>query len=310
MRRRFKRRGRKMFTRRRRFSRKRGTPSYGGTLKFATRFKGGRRTTQVPIAQVYFTKHPALESEAISITAPNPFIQGWQPSALFNWDLAGADAGFAASMLSFWQNYVVLGYSYHVIFHNTDNSNAIRVGVLPLGNVVTDPTTFDDFMYRPGAQTKMLTTKANTQATAHFSGYVNSSKIIGTKVWQDSTFYGEGTADPITNSAFLIAAQNLSTLDATAMSFRIKFVFYVKWFNRTAIGDPSTSLAALPTAKKVDVIKKLELHLKMLKGGDPKISNDEEEKEVMEVEIEGLESVVLSEVVESPVCPTCHVIRL
>ena len=299
MRRRFKRRGRKMFTRRRRFRKKRiGT--FGGVLKFSTRFKGGKRTTQVPIPQVYFTKHPCFDSDNIDVAAGSTFIKSYQPSSVFSFDGAGADAGFAASMLSFWNNWVVLGYSYVIEIMNSDNTDAVTVGVLPLSNTTTDPTTFDDFRYRPGAQTRMLAVRTSSKGNTIFKGYVGTSAIYGIDAAKDDAWWGSGTTDPFQNSTFLIGAKSINDASTTVLNFRVKLNLYTKWFNRTSIGNPEASLSLGGLAvNRVTAIEKMQKHIHMLEGGDPKNSNDEESKEIMD--IEGLEEDSKIEIV----CEAC-----
>ncbi len=261
MRRRFKRRGRKMF-RGRRFRKKKPLGNWGGALKFSSRFPGGNRATQVPLPDTYFTKHPFYQTQNVNIVGGSAFdLQIYNPSSLFNVDLAGADAGFAASMNLFYRQYVVLGTSYHVTVMNLDTTNSMTTMIVPFGHV-DDPTSFSDMEYRAGCVTKVVSCRQGNGGKVVFNGYVPHAAVFGTKIWNELTYWGENTTNPLNNICLYIGTARNDAATTWVYEIRVHLTMYVKWFNRKEAGEPTllggdVGLASALPASKAALIKHL-----------------------------------------------------
>ncbi len=302
MRRRFKRRGRKMF-RRRRFGRKR--KSWGGTLKFATRYPGGNRATQVPIPQTYFTKHPFYTT--LNVGSGTSFdLTSITMNSLFNMDGLGADAGYAAAMNLFWENWVVLGCHFVISYSTTEADTPAVIYSLPWPNVA-DPTDKDDMQYRGGCRTRLLSSEFGSKSVSTLKGYVNIAQLTGQKVVVEQDFWGTNTAAPV-NLTPLYMAFDTTNGTTSSYSLRIHLTLYVKWFNKQASsGDPSLELLSGPTFPSSSKVLMLQMrnHLKMLE------SNVKPEKADMDIEglEEETESVEEEEKAFEP-CPICKVVNV
>ncbi len=222
--------------RRRRFRRRSSKNVWGGVNKFASRFPGGKRVTQVPFAQVYFTKHAYNQTiNNVNIAAFSLFA--YQPTSLFNVDLLGDDAAFAASLNQFWTTYVVLGASYEVTWSSRENTDSSQLTVVPWPTI-DDPTTFREIEYRAGSKTVMVSGAESGQSIKSIKGYVNMSSLFGMKVVNEATFWADGTVEPTVRPQLYCSLTNNLGNTSTG-TFKIKMQLYVKWFNRKDAGEPS-----------------------------------------------------------------------
>ncbi len=253
--RRHRRRGVGMF-KRRKFKRRGRKQNWGGSIRFSTRFPGGNKVTQVPVAQTYFTKHPFYLTGTTN--ALDDFhVKNFQPSALFNVDTAGADAGFAAAMNDLYQFYVVLGFSWRVEVVNLETASTMTLLAVPwpTGSL---PTNVLQMEYRPGCKSVLLGTKDGAGARKSLSGYVNTSALFGTKLVHEEEFWGQNTTVPARLMHLIIVMQNNVDDQDWNFSFRVHFQIYTKWFNRAVEGFPTvlapTRVAHLEKLKERVVI--------------------------------------------------------
>ncbi len=229
-RRRFKRRGSKL-------------NQWGGTLKFATRFPGGNRVTQMPMPQTFFTKH-AFYSTGTTNALDDFNLKTFIPSALFNVDSSGADAGFAADMNAFYKFYVVLGYSYRITYQNLTSTSSALFLVVPFSTNTSPPTSLINMEYRAGCKTAVLGVEQGGSAQKTLSGYVNTSSLFGTKLTEEEEFWGQDTNDPARPTFLYVVGQNMADSRDWDFSFRVHITMYVKWFNREIAGAPTVSFNA------------------------------------------------------------------
>jgi len=225
-----------MFTRRR-ARRRSGKRIWGGVNKFASRFPGGKRITQVPFAQVYFTKHAynqTLNNTNIALFS----LFAYQPTSLFNVDLSGDDAAFAASLNQFWTTYVVLGFSYEVSFVNRETGDDLTLSVVPWPTI-DDPTSLREIEYRAGSKSVLISEGDSGNNIKSISGYVNVSSLFGMKVVNEATFWADGTTEPTTRPQLYCGVTN-NLGNTTTGTFKIKMQLYVKWFNRKDAGEPTS----------------------------------------------------------------------
>ncbi len=251
--------GRTYAKRRKQRRRRAGKRQWGGVVKFGTRFPGGRRVTQVPFPQVYFTKHAYRQTvNNTNIAAFTLFA--YQPSSLFNVDLLGDDAGFAAALDTFWTTYVVLGYSYEVTFSSRENGDDLQMYVVPWP-FIDDPTTSSNMEYRAGAKVVMIGPNASGDSVKSIRGYVNTSSLVGVKLVNEATFWGSGSTEPtVIPQLYCGISNNLGS--TTTGTFKIALNIYVKWFNRKDAGTPALSALTLGPAHSVeDHIMSLKRHV-------------------------------------------------
>ena len=269
---------------RRRFSRKRGSKGYGGVLKFASRYPG-RHVTQVPYPQTYFTKHPFYFDDSIIDVVTDYDVVVFEPTALFNVDTIGGDAGYASILNAQYERYVVLGFSYKITIVNKHTSSLLYVvSVHPNSDVPVDD---QDAKYRVGAKQIVVAPGGQANATKTQTGYVNCQGLFGVKVWNEKDFFGVFTTDP-TRNAFLYSS--VATIDATTTftyDISVHFQIYVKWFDRDVSGEPAAlgGGGAIGSLKmpidRVAHIGKLEGQLKSLKDSLPLAKK----RKLMEIEL-------------------------
>ncbi len=250
-----------MFTRRR-FKRKARRKSWGGTLKFATKYPGGMRVTQYPIAQTYFTKHEFYDTQHISGGAFE--LDVYQPTALFNMDLVGGDAAWAAQFVGFWNSYVVLGVKYVITVASRETQDTLLFSVVPWGRIA-DPISQDDMQYRAGCKTVVLSGQGGTGSTKTISGYVSWTALSGVKVVNEDIFWGKLTVDPTSNMSLYVSTNN-SNGSNTTYTLRVHLVAYTKWFNRTEEGNP-VPVSAL---SRLETIVQLRKQAELLENVSPK----------------------------------------
>ncbi len=298
MRRRFQRRGRKMFRgRKRRGGTKRKMTQWGGAQKFHSRYPGGKNVTQVPYPQTYFTKHPYFISDRIT-TVSEYDVLVFQPNSLFDIDAVGGDVGYASVLNLQYKRYCVLGYAWTVTITNLHTTSLIfNVLHWPTSDV---PVDLDEIQYRPGNKQLLIAPQGGAGAVKTMHGYVNIQGLTGVEVWNEKDFWGVGTADPARQTFMFVAvAAADGGITPYEYEFRIQMHMYVKWFNRDASGEPVGSFEAAIPASKVDLVKKLEHQLTDLKLSLPAAKRrktsfkfvpvvEMEEKEEEMVEIEGL----------------------
>ncbi len=250
-----------MFRRRR--GKRRG--SYGGSLKFHTRFKGGNKVTQVPTSQEYFTKHPFYQT-LNQTTEPAFDVVPYTMSALFDMDGAGADAGYAARMNLFWKNYVVIGCAWRVTCVNLEATTSLTLMVVPWSS--TDvPTSLADMEYRAGCKTVIVSPMGSAGDVKTLSGYVNIAQMFGMKIWNEEEFFGVDTANPTRNTFLYIALQDNVAL-AKDYQLRTHLQLYVKWFNRVDAGEPALAAGGFKIGDTISALRKkadaLEAHIPMV----------------------------------------------
>ncbi len=265
--------------------------SWGGTLKFATRYPGGSRATQIPMPQTFFTKHAFYLTQNVG-GAPAFSLEPYQMNALFNVDLAGGDAGFAAEMSLFYGTYVVLGFSYVVTFLNLETGTGSTVVVVPWPKI-EDPTTLNDIEYRAGAKSRMINALNSGSSKTTLKGYVNLSKLYGMKIANEASFWGVGTADPAIPMQFYIGIAE-GAGGTQNYQLRVHFTFYVKWFNRNEAGGTAAAVGVLGSAGRGAHIEKLKAHIdnmeksaavKKVRGFPHDCSRlCEDEEKIMEIE--------------------------
>ncbi len=259
--------------RRRAFKRsyKRRGGAVGGALKFATRYPGGNRVTQVPMAAVYFTKHTFLETENIGGGAAFTLIE-YRPMSLFNQDLGGSDATYASQMLTFYNEYVVLGYSYRFMFQTLETGTGMEFALANWPNN-SIPATFNDLKYLPGAKSQVLGISTGSTGQKWISGYINTTKLFGLNVAVNDSFWGVGTVSPPQECSLYVGVSNISGAAGNSYQIHMNLVTYVKWFNRNEVttlpavvggqggGPPGNALSVFGMAKghldRVGLIKRL-----------------------------------------------------
>ncbi len=256
--------------------RKRGRKqTWGGTLKFATRYPGGNRVTQIPMPQAFFTKHP-FYSTGTSNPMDDFDLKDLSPSWLFDVDGNGGDAGFAANMNAFYKFYVVLGYSYRITMSSCSNDTTAVFLVVPWPTSEA-PATLAASEYRAGAKTAVLGVEQGGNAQRTLSGYVNTSALFGTKLTEEEEFWGQDTNKPARETHLYVVMQSMNDDQDWCYAFQIHLTLYVKWFNRATSGQPALTL----DATKAMHIESLKKRLLMLGGV-------EEEKVEMAVEPSGI----------------------
>ncbi len=244
MRKRFKRRGRKMFRRRRA---KKG--SYGGVIKFSTRFKGGKGSamvSQVPFPQIYFTRHPYFQTFNTT-TATQFFLRTFIVNDMFDIDGVGGDVGYAAAMEDIYREYVVLGCKYEVTTVNLEVDTSINVGIVfwPSNQ---PPSDMSELQYRAGSQTIMLGARDSGKQQQTLRGYANLGQLFGAKPAVEEDFWGTLSASPVRGLRCYIATSSNDSTAVYNIQTRVHFTLYVKWFNRNVIGLPSdAALGVAPT---------------------------------------------------------------
>ncbi len=256
--RRRRRRGAGQFKRRRSFKKRSGKQQWGGSLKFATRYPGGNRATQVPMPQTFFTKHPYYE--LATVNALDDFIfRDYLPSSLFNINGSGADAGFASAMNTFYVDYVVLGFAYKITVSSLVAAQTLTFTLVPWPTN-DDPTNISEMDYRPGAKSSIVGVMDGGQGQKSFSGYVKSSALYGVNVADEKEFWGAGTTAPSKIMHLYFSLQNNSDSQDWNFSYRVHLTMYVKWFNRKEIAVPSSALGAfeVPLAIEEKVEEKME----------------------------------------------------
>ncbi len=250
------------------FRRRRGTKrSYGGVVKFSTRYRGGRGSAmvcQVPIPQIYITRHPYFQTNN-TVTVAQFFLRTLLPSSLFNIDASGLDVGFAAALEQFWSTYVVLGCKYEVTIVNLDPTSSINFGIVfwPSNQTLSD---FQELQYRPGSQTTMVSPIDSGANMKTLRGYVNFNQLFGVKMVNEEEFWGSLSTDPVRQMRMYIGTSSNDASAVYSIQTRINLTLYVKWFNRNDVGEPADVLrGGVLATSLVEQVKKSESKLSALK---------------------------------------------
>ncbi len=247
----------------------------GGALKFHTRYPKSRGTqvTQAPMASRFFTVLPFYYSENVG-GDPAFGLTEFRPTAIFNVDLLGSDAGFASSMLTFYNDWVVLGYSYDFQVISLETGTAMIMSVVNWPNN-TLPTSQSTMEYLPGCQSKQLTNfNGGAGAQQRIKGYVNVSSLMSVKVAQEAIFWGTGTGNPTTQPSLFLSMANVIGSAGNNYQIRLALKLYVKFWNRNEGGIPTLLSPfggkAIPATRK-EHLKKLKAQCEVLEKEEERV---------------------------------------
>ncbi len=261
MRRRFRRRGKKMFKRRRFGGRKRKIQQWGGAQKFHSNYPG-KNATESPYPQTYFTKHPYFLSDRIT-TVGDYDILVFQPNEMFDIDAVGGDVGYATVLNLQYKRYVVLAYQWTVTITNLHTASLLfNVLHWPNSDV---PVDLEEIEYRPGNCQVLVAPQGGAGAVKTMKGYVSIEGLTGVQVWNEKDYFGVGTTSPVRTTFMYVAVSSADASTAYNYEFRVQMHMYVKWFNREVSGEPVGVVVAGTPATRGAHIAQLESQLTELK---------------------------------------------
>ncbi len=292
---------------RRRFKRRGGSKSWGGVLKYSTRFPGGNAVTQVPFAQTFFTKLAYYQTLSV-INAPTFDLHFFNLNYLFSVDSSGTDAAFASELSAMYGAYVVLAVGYEFTVSNLEATTGVTMIVVPWPVNSQNPTDLSDIEYRAGAKSYMLGPSTSSRSVKTVKGYVNLSSMYGSKVVSEEEFWAFGTLTPPRVMRVFVAVQNNQAL-TTDYELRTHLTFYVKWFNRSTGGEPNQAFSAFGGPLAPDRSKHIVKLRRLADALEKSMCIPDEEEMKM---IEGLEEQTESadekeEEKSNKACPTCKV---
>ncbi len=233
----------------RRFNRKRrfGTRGGGWKSRYVARIKYPRGGSIAAFPQQYWCKMPYMLAGTIT-SATLEDVQTYVMNAIYDVK-NGGDVQFAIDLTELYKNWAVVGLSYEYQYFNRSNDTGYMVTLLPWGNINDVPTSFRDMDYSRGCQTRVVGTANSGSSKVTLKGYVNMSEITGFKVTREKDWWGTDSGIPALRANLYTNSTSLnSTFSVQDYQFRMKMVFYVKWFNPHGVAPPALTDVARRSA--------------------------------------------------------------
>ncbi len=257
-------------------------PPQGGVNKVYGRFGYGHQTVTSPLPTTLFNKLSFVQQSAHTLVSELVLTE-LIPNDLFN-VIGTQNAMFADRMITFYENWVVLGFSYSITFVNLETDTPFKCMVLPWFDD-SDPTSdADNMQQQTGCRSKVVAPAGGSNSLMKFNGYVNINKLIGAKLVDEKAYWGVGSVGPGTANQirFYLGTQNLNGLLVQDVLIDIKLTMYVKWFS--LVNQPSVtlsrSIARLGNVMIPErtVTEKLKLRKKMIQHpAQPEVKEEEED---------------------------------